>query len=187
MHLSFNYKDKIFWITNFLPKPTYKKFHDEAFLGYNKELKFNDTRKTWQKSLFENLNNVLRYDVYNDYYKILDTMLKHNHIFTINKKSKDAYVIHSMSRGAGINWHEDDHVEYAVTYYLNHKWHPNWGGEFMFRDDETGLKGYIPPVGNSVVIVKGGTLHKVNPVLYKRVPRITVQLFVKKEKENEKS
>ena len=183
MHLSFNYKDKIFWITNFLPSPTYKKFHDEAFWGYGKQLKFEDTKKQWQKNLFENLNNTLKYTVNNDYFKILDTMYKHNHIFTINKKSKNTYVIHSMCRGAGINWHEDDHVEYAVTYYLNHRWHPNWGGEFMFRDDTTGLKGYIPPTGNSIVIVKGGTLHKVNPVLYKRVPRITVQLFVKKENE----
>ena len=29
------------------------------------------------------------------------------------------FIIHVMNKNSGINWHEDSHVEYGVTYYLN--------------------------------------------------------------------
>jgi hypothetical protein len=57
-----------------------------------------------------------------------------------------------MSKNSGINWHEDDHVGYGVTYYINKRWNYNWGGEFMFKYN--GNHGYLPVVGNSLVIIK---------------------------------
>ena len=47
----------------------------------------------------------------------------------------------------------------------------------MFTDDNG--HGWIPPVGNSLVIIKSPLTHKVNPVLSPIVPRITVQIFMK--------
>jgi Rps23 Pro-64 3,4-dihydroxylase Tpa1-like proline 4-hydroxylase len=57
-----------------------------------------------------------------------------------------------MSKNSGINWHEDGHVGYGVTYYINKRWNPDWGGEFMFKYN--GNHGYLPVVGNSLVIIK---------------------------------
>ena len=39
--------------------------------------------------------------------------------------------------------------------------------------------GFLPVVGNSLVIVKAQIPHKVNPVLSPLMPRISVQLFMK--------
>jgi len=82
-----------------------------------------------------------------------------------------------MKKNSGINWHEDSHVKYGVTYYLNKRWNKNWGGELMFNDNEQ--SGYISPVGNSLVIIKTPLQHKVNPVLINNISRITIQNFIK--------
>ena len=34
--------------------------------------------------------------------------------------------------------------KYGATYYLNHKWHKQWGGELMFNDNNG--HGWIPPI-----------------------------------------
>ena len=39
--------------------------------------------------------------------------------------------------------------------------------------------GYIPIVGNSLVIIKSPLEHKVNPVLSPIIPRISIQMFIK--------
>lgn len=188
MHLSFNYKDKIFWITNFLPQHIYKKFHNEILSEYkNNHQKFDRAKDLWQENLHKNLNTVYKFEIFNNYCDMLRTFLQHNPYKKIKPTKQNAFIIHAMPRGSGINWHTDDVYDFAATYYLNKAWHNQWGGEFMFKDDETGLKGFIPPVGNSVILVKGGTLHKVNPVLYKNVPRFSLQHFINIEEENEKS
>jgi Rps23 Pro-64 3,4-dihydroxylase Tpa1-like proline 4-hydroxylase len=81
-----------------------------------------------------------------------------------------------MGKNSGINWHEDSHVEYGITYYLNKRWNKNWGGEFMFT--YKGQNGYIPVIGNSLVIIKAPLLHKVNQVLTSSFKRITIQNFI---------
>ena len=45
--------------------------------------------------------------------------------------------------------------------------------------------GFIPLVGNSIVIIKAPLAHKVTPVMKPRVPRKTIQIFVTKGKNNE--
>ena len=47
----------------------------------------------------------------------------------------------------------------------------------MFTDDKG--HGFLPYVGNSLVVVKSPLEHKVNPVRSKIIPRITVQMFMK--------
>ena len=82
-----------------------------------------------------------------------------------------------MKKGAGINWHDDNKWKYGATYYVNRRWNRDFGGEFMFSHDHS--QGWVPVVGNSLVIVKSPMLHKVNPVLTSAMPRISVQVFIK--------
>ena len=82
-----------------------------------------------------------------------------------------------MSKNSGINWHDDGQWKYGATYYLNNRWHKQWGGEFMFTDSNG--HGFLPVVGNSLVIVKAPLPHKVNPVLSPILPRLSVQIFMK--------
>ena len=85
--------------------------------------------------------------------------------------------IHYMKKGSGINWHNDYKWKYGATYYINRRWHPQWGGEFMFTDGAG--HGWIPVTGNSLVIIKSPIQHKVNPVLTNIMPRISIQMFMK--------
>ena len=84
-------------------------------------------------------------------------------------------MIHSMGDGTGINWHDDYNHNYGITYYVNHRWNLKFGGEFLFRDEYS--NGFIPLVGNSIVIVKAPFQHKVVPVMKPLVPRKTIQIF----------
>ena len=48
----------------------------------------------------------------------------------------------------------------------------------MFTDKEA--NGFIPLVGNSIVIIKAPFDHKVTPVMNPLIPRKSIQIFIKK-------
>lgn len=177
MKLSYSIAGKLWWIQNFLDYNTYKGIHD-AIIKERKNINLHTAKGIWCDGLIKNLVPPLRNQV-KDYppFEKLKTLVAHNPYFQLEREDKKLANIHYMKKGAGINWHEDTGWQYGATYYINHKWHKQWGGEFMFED--THGVGWIPPVGNSLVIVKAPFLHKVNPVLSPIMPRITVQIFMK--------
>lgn len=177
MKLIYNLEDRLFYVQNFLPHHEYKRIHNEIFKQYKKLNCLVDASKSWQKNLLVNLETPKKVEINENYFKFYKTLLLHQPFINIkNFDSKFKFIIHAMKKNSGINWHVDDHVEYGVTYYLNKIWNANWGGEFMFTHNRQ--NGYIPVVGNSLVIVKTPLQHKVNPVLINYMPRITVQCFI---------
>ncbi len=177
MKLSYSIPGKIWWIHNFLDFNTYKGIHN-AIIRERKNINLYDASKIWKKFLYNNLVSPKRVEVSNyPPFEKLKTLVKHNPYFKFPKLEQMSTTIHYMEKGAGINWHDDGGWEYGATYYLNNRWHEQWGGEFMFTD-ATG-HGFLPIVGNSLVIVKAPLAHKVNPVLSPIMPRISVQIFMK--------
>jgi len=83
-----------------------------------------------------------------------------------------------MKDGSGINWHNDEGHSYGITYYINRRWNMKFGGEFLFQDKIA--NGFIPLVGNSIVIIKSPLEHKVAPVMKQLIPRKTIQIFISK-------
>jgi hypothetical protein len=77
-----------------------------------------------------------------------------------------------------IPWHSDKMYDDAVTVYLNETWHRDWGGIYLFSDDETStIRGYIPKF-NSAVKNGAHTLHSTTIMSTDaEIPRITLQLF----------
>ena len=51
-----------------------------------------------------------------------------------------------MKDNSGINWHNDHNYKYGITYYINRRWNPRFGGEFLFKCKNA--NGFIPFVGN---------------------------------------
>jgi hypothetical protein len=152
-----------------------KRVHNEIFKE-RKNLKYQDSSKTWDSLLINNLNAPNRLEINPSYFDFYKTLLLHQPFVKINNKNIN-FIIHSMSNNSGINWHEDYHVGYGVTYYINKRWNHNWGGEFMFKYN--GNHGYLPVVGNSLVIIKTPMQHKVNPVLSPIISRLSIQSFIK--------
>ena len=177
MKLSYFIPGKIWWITNFLDYTLYKGIHD-AIIKERKDINLNTSKGIWHESLINNIVPPLRVQV-SKYqpFEHLKTLVKHNAYFQLPTLNHMSTTIHYMKKGSGINWHADGSWKYGATYYLNHKWHRQWGGEFMFTDANG--HGFLPVVGNSLVIVKAPIPHKVNPVLSPLMPRISVQLFMK--------
>tara|TARA_R100001509_G_scaffold139884_1_gene94496 strand:- start:112 stop:645 length:534 start_codon:yes stop_codon:yes gene_type:complete len=177
MKLNYSIPNKIWWITNFLDWTTYKNIHEAVVKG-RKNINFEDVEKTWEQNLYNNLTLAKRASITNFApFEKLKTLIKHNPFFNVSKLNKITSTIHFMNKNSGINWHTDNDYEYGATFYLNNRWHTDWGGEFMFTD--TKAHGFIPVVSNSLVIIKAPLKHKVNPVLTKTIPRMSVQLFIK--------
>ena len=171
MRLVYRLEDKLFWIHNFLPNNFYKELHDMIFKSHRDVIESAD--KTWNKVLLQNVKSPQRLRVSDTFNKQYTTLLKHQLFINLTKQNI-SFIVHKMNRDAGITWHSDGQ-RYAATFYVNKRWNENWGGEFMFKTETQ--SGFIPVVGNSLVLVKAPLLHKVNTVLSPTIPRFSIQSF----------
>ena len=177
MKLVYSIPGKVWWIQNFLDYDFYMGIHN-AIIKERKKINLHNVKGIWGDGLINNLVPPLRNSVSNyPPFEKLKTLVKSNPFFQVHDIKKMTSNIHFMKKGSGINWHDDDKWRYGATYYINRRWNTQWGGEFMFTDDNG--HGWLPPVGNSLVIIKAPISHKVNPVLSPTIPRISVQLFMK--------
>tara|TARA_R110000787_G_scaffold16632_1_gene52367 strand:+ start:574 stop:1119 length:546 start_codon:yes stop_codon:yes gene_type:complete len=179
MKLVYQIPDKLYYIQNFLDYPTYKQLHYDVFKS--KDIHLNLASNSWQKELLIGFKkSPERADLIPEYnpLKKLNILLNTNPFHKINQQIKK-FVLHSMTDNSGINWHDDNNYKYGITYYINRRWNPKFGGEFLFQDKNN--NGFIPLVGNSIVIVKAPFDHKVTPVMDPLVPRKTIQIFLPKD------
>jgi len=174
--LVYSIPGKLYYIQDFLDYPTYKKLHYDAFRS--KDIHLNSVSKIWEAGLLTGFKNFPERSELNPEYsplKKLNILLNTNPFCKVNQQI-NLFLLHSMKDNSGINWHNDSSHKYGITYYINRRWNPKFGGEFLFKDKNA--NGFIPLVGNSLVIVKTPLLHKVTPVMNPLVPRKTIQIFV---------
>mgnify|MGYP003678973175 CR=1 FL=1 len=156
MNLRYQIPDQLYYIQNFLDQSTYERIHNNV-IKERKKINVHSVKGVWENSLINNIVSPEKAEV-SDYppFEKLKMLTKHNQFY---------------------QWHCDYTWKYGATYYLNNRWGQDWGGEFMFSDKNG--HGFIPVVGNSLVIIKAPFQHKVNPVLNSLMPRISVQMFMK--------
>jgi hypothetical protein len=182
MNLIYSIPGKIWCIQNFLDYGTYKKLHHDVFKS--NLIKLSSTKKTWSKELKHGHKNFVKDTILDTSYKPLQKIkiLLENNPFHRVKVKNYSPVIHSMEDGSGINWHNDAGYIYGITYYINRRWNSKFGGEFLFKDKNA--NGFIPFMGNSLVIIRAPFNHKVAPVMKPVIPRKTIQIFINKENNN---
>jgi len=179
MKLVYSIPGKLYYIQNFLDYSTYKQLHYDVFRSKN--VKLFSAKKQWDKRLLEGLKKSPdRSDLAPEYgpLKKLNILLNTNPFHKVNHQIKE-FILHSMRDNSGINWHNDPHTNYGITYYINRRWNLKFGGEFLFMHEKT--NGFIPLVGNSIVILKTPFVHKVTPVMKPLIPRKTIQIFIPKD------
>ena len=178
MKLIYSIPDKLYYIQDFLDYPAYKKLHYDVFKS--KLINLKSTKKNWQKELLHGHKNFVENTCLDTNYKPLEKIkiLLANNQFHKVKFTNFEPLIHSMKDGSGINWHNDEGHSYGITYYINRRWNMKFGGEFLFQDKIA--NGFIPLVGNSIVIIKSPLEHKVAPVMKQLIPRKTIQIFISK-------
>jgi hypothetical protein len=84
---------------------------------------------------------------------------------------------YAWTRLSYIPWHDDKHVQDAVTVYLNDQWDLDWGGLFLYKDGNGQILAYAPAF-NCGLRNQARLLHATTPVtLDAPEPRFTLQLF----------
>tara|TARA_R110000796_G_scaffold36056_1_gene92281 strand:+ start:1636 stop:2166 length:531 start_codon:yes stop_codon:yes gene_type:complete len=176
MNLIYSIPNELYYIKNFLDYNNYKKIHNAIFKE-RKNIKLHSSKGVWDDGLINNIIPPERAIVSKYHpFEILKTLTNHNKFYKLQLKHITT-TIHYMKKGSGINWHSDASWNYGATYYINNRWNSQFGGELMFTSKNG--HGYIPVVGNSLVLIKSPLEHKVNPVLSQIVPRVSVQMFMK--------
>jgi len=175
MKLVYQIPNKLYYIQNFLDYPAYKQIHYDVFRS--KRIKLNSVEGIWDDVLFrgaavlpDKANLIDSYEPLKKFKILLET-----NPFCPIKEKINQFMHHSLKDGASINWHADAGYEHGITYYINRRWNSKFGGELLFKDDTA--NGFIPVVGNSLVILKSPFMHKVGTVLKPTVPRKTLQVF----------
>ena len=175
MKLVYHIPNQLYYIDNFLDDETYKGIH-KAIIKERKKINLISSKGIWSEDLITNIIPPKRVEVSNyPPFEKLKTLTRYNQFYQLKVK-KMTTTIHYMEKGAGINWHDDGDWTYGATYYVNHRWNTQFGGELMFTSGNG--HGYIPVRGNCLVILKSPIDHKVNPVLSPLMPRISVQMFI---------
>ena len=186
MKLVFNFKNKLFWIHNVLPTKLYKEIYTQIIKDRNK-LNFEKTLVTWNtyKEEIDDMSlshyfhkNFNSNELLNNFFKKYHIILMHNPIVNFLNYKLETH-LRMTKYNQHLAWHDDgqDNRRYAVTYYFNKTWRESWGGELMFKSKDEG-SGFIPVLGNSMCIVKCGLRHRVNAVLKKTHPRLSIQTWI---------
>ena len=185
MNLAFNFHNQLFWIHNFLPKNFYKEMYTNV-IKTRKKLGYDPTGVTWRTFKEEQENMSMSYgqglleEKINNYLSKYHMMLRHQQYINLIDKSFDSH-LRRFDYGQHLVWHSDSDPKtkqrsYAATFYFNKTWQEGWGGELLFKSDLG--SGFIPIVGNSVVIIKTGLKHKVSANLKKTHPRFSIQTWI---------
>jgi len=180
MKLQYSIPGKLWWITNFLDTKNYTTIHNNVFKK-RKEINLHSVENIWEKFLYNGIKNPPKKQGIVNYppFEKLKILVKRNPFYVMPdvEDLNMTTTIHYLEKDSAINWHNDGNGKYGATYYLNKRWNRNWGGEFMFKNENG--HGWIPPVGNSLILVKAPLEHKVNTVLSPNIPRVSIQMFMK--------
>jgi len=88
-------------------------------------------------------------------------------------------MIYYWTRFSYIPWHEDQNYGGTLTVYLNEEWHRDWGGYFMYENDDGKIYAILPQK-NLGLLQQGGIKHSTTPVHFSGRMRISVQVFLEK-------
>lgn len=95
---------------------------------------------------------------------------------------RDYHVMnYAWTIGSYIPWHDDHHSEDAMTVYLNQSWEADWGGLFLYRDDEDQIRGIAPRFNCG--LANGTQVRHATTAVTPEAPepRFTLQLFSKRQ------
>ena len=158
----------------------YNVFKEEDFLKCNDYSHYIFTRGTYETN-----HSIWDESIIKDSHIVLIHKLNHKlPIFKMisdvaNEKlniSPTGINFYAWTPGSYIPWHDDDHWKAGATIYLNNTWEKDWGGCFLYVDENDEIRGHYPE-RNTGVTQRGGIYHHVTR-LGNNVPyRYTIQLY----------
>ena len=118
----------------------YKDFFDPDCLKYIEDqiekskntasLRTSYPTNAWDFSIIHESTPVMVYDMYD-----ADILLKRlKEIIDIEKTAH--FMIYYWPVGSYIPWHNDTHTSFTATLYCNRFWDKNWGGLFLYEEED---------------------------------------------------
>ena len=105
--------------------------------------------------------------------QVTKELLEHKILKSVPKKMLAK--IHLSSRGSFIPWHNDLPYKFTCTVYLNEYWDKDWGGYFMYENEE--IKA-IKPEHNVAISFEPPLMHTVGLTSINAPLREILQIFV---------
>lgn len=140
-------------------------------LGWESEL----IKKSAQVAMFDLNGTAFEAEIIQVYKKHFD-ISKYN--FNIN--------YNLWHNGSYIAFHNDAHVVYGSTIYLNKIWDKNYGGLYLYYQDKDTLKAIVPEY--NLGIINTNQLHHGVSIISNDAPiRETIQLFISEKNRTIKS
>lgn len=139
---------------------------------------FTSNITNWDIGLVQNSTPILRYIITNEdleLFTILKKEIENKIPYYVN-----GIILHICPKFSYIPWHNDGGHSAALSIYINKEWKPNWGGYFMYMNEDEILA--IKPKRNLAVLQKGGLWHSVSTINSDADYRISIQCFLNKEK-----
>jgi hypothetical protein len=137
--------------------------------------RYDRTNASWNSRIVQNSAPVLVRDCSEPTSRFVRAMLLSRNVITHDHYHVMAY---AWECGSFIPWHNDGHVQTAVTVYLNDRWEDDWGGLFLYKIASTGEVHGHSPRFNCAMRNDANVMHSTTPVTAKALePRFTLQLF----------
>ena len=159
---------------NFLDKSLYLKMRSYSHDMYHSGEHVLKTHKCWNNTVVLDSFPVLIYRI-PDEEKVMKDLTT-----TINQKTGMNYSVcagfYYWTRFSYIPWHEDSHLDAAMTIYLNDKWTENNGGYLMYEDGDE-IKAILPQK-NRAIWQRNGVRHSTSAVNYDGDIRYTIQCWL---------
>jgi len=125
----------------------------------------------WGEDIIKDSNPVLIKDLNEQITsKLLEEIKQHLPEFTDIKCMWFGWI-----RGSYIPWHDDGHVKFGATIYLNEHWDNDWGGYFAYEDNSE-IK-CVKPQFNKMTVVMDAKPHTVFNTSSVAPIRETIQIF----------
>ena len=130
----------------------------------------------WGENIVKGSSLVLAYEI-----KEQELNYIKSKFIELDSKFKNKEIVghfYIWTRGSNIPMHNDSNYEYGCTIYLNKNWDIDWGGLYIWQEDNK--LNIEKPEFNKLIINKGNTRHGTTLLNY-NIPeeRLTLQIFFK--------
>jgi hypothetical protein len=136
------------------------------------------TNAWWNPKLIKDSFPVLIHGVHKDselFKKTRDQIEEKTNLIV----NENDILIYYWTRFSYIPWHKDHSYAGALTVYLNEEWHEDWGGYFLYENEENDIRAILPRK-NLGLLQQGGIRHSTTSVNFDGGMRISIQVFLDK-------
>lgn len=175
---------KITKYENFLSEELFEKVHKHIQEIIKGDSSFKISNFVWKNYIVLESAPVLLYTLDSENTPFFDELV--NEIETKTQYTLTVPIVnfYIWTNSSYIPWHDDGLYSAGLTIYLNTEWDLNWGGLFLYKEENNEIKS-VAPQKNRAVLQEGGVPHSVTMTTSSASYRYTLQLFFKhKDKSN---